>query len=305
VSGVARRGHGSRRLLALAASALLGLSAAACAQQSPQGPAASGGGPAAGGGQTAAATVPKRTVAVDPSGGPASLPGDVAAAIQAWNGAAPTLVNLAIDPAAASTIGYAPPALLGPDTYSLDLRTPGDRAINVELAPTAIKDHPMVMLHEIGVLLGLPEGKGDVMAYAVPATGEPDAPSSADIRTLQEQRTYAPEDLNHDGTVDFYDLVLFGEDFGTQGVNQPADFNHDGQVDGRDLDLLRKAYDFSPPSETAPGATPTPPANGAGSDGGAGGAASDNGASGQSGTASPPAAGGTSSPQDAAPGGGP
>jgi len=137
------------------------------------------------------------------------------------------------------------------------------------------------------------------------ATGEPDAPSSADIRTLQEQRTYAPEDLNHDGTVDFYDLVLFGEDFGTQGVNQPADFNHDGQVDGRDLDLLRKAYDFSPPSETAPGATPTPPANGAGSDGGAGGAASDNGASGQSGTVSPPAAGGTSSPQDAAPGGGP
>ncbi|HKI57362.1 MAG TPA: dockerin type I domain-containing protein [Trueperaceae bacterium] len=213
-------------------------------------------------GQQSAASTPPQTVAVDPTGGPASLPADVAAAIQAWTKAAPTLVNLSVDPASASSIGYAPPALLGPDTLSLDLRTPGQSGITVQVAPTAVKDHPMVLLHEVGVLLGLPEGSGDVMAYAVPPGGEPAAPSSADVQALQAQRTFAPEDLNHDGTVDFYDLVLFGQDFGTQGVNVPGDFNHDGRVDGQDLALLKKAYHFSPPSQTAPGTTPATPASG-------------------------------------------
>jgi hypothetical protein len=115
----------------------------------------------------------------------------------------------------------------------------------------------MVLLHEVGVLLGLPEGGGGVMAFAVPATGEPDTPTATDVKTLQAQRSYAREDLNRDGAVDFYDLVLFGQAFGKQGVNVPADFNGDGRVDRQDLALLEQAYTFSPPSKTAPGTAPS------------------------------------------------
>ena len=164
---------------------------------------------------------------------------------------------LQIDAKAASSLGYAAPAQLGPDTLSLDLRVPGKNGVEVRVASGAVAKHPMVLLHEVGVLLGLPEGGRGVMAFAVPATGEPDTPTATDVQTLQAQRTYAREDLNHDGTVDFYDLVLFGQAFGKQGVNMPADFNGDGRVDRKDLALLEQAYTFSPPSKTAPGTAPS------------------------------------------------
>jgi len=201
---------------------------------------------------------------VDAGGGPASLADDLKAAIAAWAKAAPDLVKLTIDPAAASSVGYAAPARLGPDTLSLDLRVPGRDGVEVHLASGAPAEHPMVLLHEVGVLLGLPEGgSGGVMAFAVPASKEPTAPTAADVQTLRAQRTYAPEDLDHDGVVDFYDLVLFGQAFGTQGVNLPADFNGDGRVDRQDLAMLENVYTFAPPSKTGPGenaSVPTPPA---------------------------------------------
>jgi len=268
---------------------------------------ASPGPSSAGSGQAATTTVPtpKIGVTVEASGGPSSLPDDVTAAIDAWHRAAAALVDVTVEPSAPSTIRYAPPALLGPDTLSLDLRTPGRSGLDIQVSPTAVKDHPMVLLHEIGVLLGLPEGSGDVMAYAVPSSGEPDAPSTTDVTNLRTQRTYAPEDLNHDGTVDFYDLVRFGQAFGDQGVNLPADFNHDGRVDNQDLALLRKAYAFTPPSQTAPTGTPGGSAGqGAGSSsvpgGGAaatGGASAGGGASSSTpgSNASPPASGGGTS----------
>lgn len=295
------------RLLALLLAGVLALSGSVLAQsQSDSGAsgAAPGGGngttlsgptspgaSSAASGQTASPTAPapapKISVTVEASGGPSSLPGDVTAAIDAWHRAAATLVDVTVEPSAPSTIRYAPPALLGPDTLSLDLRTPGRSGLDIQVSPTAVKDHPMVLLHEIGVLLGLPEGSGDVMAYAVPTSGEPDAPSTTDVTNLRTQRTYAPEDLNHDGTVDFYDLVRFGQAFGDQGVNLPADFNHDGRVDNQDLALLQKAYTFTPPSQTAPGGTP------AGSAGQ--GASSSSAASGGSAAAGGDSAGGAAS----------
>jgi hypothetical protein len=207
-----------------------------------------------------AAATPTRTVAVEPLGGPANLATDLDSAIAAWKSAAPKLVSLGIAGNAPSSIGYAAPALLGPDTLSIDLHVPGQAGTQVQLAPTAVAAHPMVLLHEVGVLLGLPEGTGGVMAFAVPLTGEPATPTSSDVDSLRARYTFAPEDLNHDGTVDFYDLVLFGQAFGAQGVNLPADFNADGQVDAQDLQLLTSAYTFSPPSQTAPAAQPTPAA---------------------------------------------
>jgi hypothetical protein len=194
---------------------------------------------------------------VDASGGPSSLADDLTAAIAAWTKAAPDLAKLSIDPKAASTVGYAAPARLGPDTFSLDLRVPGRDGVEVHVASGAPAAHPMVLLHEVGVLLGLPEGGSGVMAYAVPASNEPTAPTAADVQVLKAQRTYAPEDLNRDGKVDFYDLVLFGQAFGTQGVNLPADFNGDGRVDRQDLAMLESAYTFAPPSKTAPGQAPS------------------------------------------------
>lgn len=252
------------RALSLALAALLAVAVPARAQgqSAPTPPSATDAG---------AVTPVTRSVAVEASGGPANLLDAVRAAIQAWAKAAPKLVDLHVDPAATSRIAYAPPALLGPDTLSLDLRTPGRQGITVQVAAGAVDSHPMVLLHEIGVLLGLPEGSGDAMAFAIPSSGEPAAPSAGDVQVLQAQRTFAPEDLNRDGTVDFYDLALFGQAFGTQGVNLPADFNHDGRVDGRDLALLEKAYHFSPPSQTAPAAAlPAPAGNGSGSSTGAG-----------------------------------
>ncbi len=194
------------------------------------------------------------------SGGPASLQDDLKAAVAAWTKAAPDLAKLTIDPAAASSVGYAAPARLGPDTLSLDLRVPGRDGVEVRVASGAPAAHPMVLLHEVGVLLGLPEGGSGVMAFAVPASDEPTAPTAGDVQTLRAQRSFAREDLNHDGTVDFYDLVLFGQAFGTQGVNLPADFNGDGRVDRQDLSMLEKAYTFAAPSKTAPGENAPAPA---------------------------------------------
>ena len=203
-------------------------------------------------------TVAPRSVAVQASGGPATLGTDLDAAVAAWTKAAPGLVSLTTDPKAASTLGYAAPALLGPDTLSLDLRVPGKDGVEVRVAAGAPQAHPMVLLHEVGVLLGLPEGGKGVMAFAVPATGAPEAPTAADVQTLRALRSYAREDLDHDGKVDFYDLVLFGQAFGSQGVNLPADFNGDGRVDRQDLALLERAYTFSPPSKTAPPGAASP-----------------------------------------------
>lgn len=251
---------------------------------------------------TAGAGDVKRTVTVEAAGGPADLTDAVTAAVKAWRDAAPGLVSLELAPGSASTIRYVAPALLGPDTLSLDTRVPGKDGVTVEVATAAVTSHPMVLLHEVGVLVGLPEGGQGVMAFAVPASAEPDTPTAADAAALKALRTFAPEDLNRDGTVDFYDLVLFGQAFGTQGVNLPADFNGDGRVDGRDLALLEKAYHFTAPSQTPPtsgtnagdtsatpagtGATPAAPGSGT-SDG------TSNGTSNGNVNGNPPSSGGT------------
>lgn len=245
------RGVRGRQPLALATLLILVVAGPAWAQDGSSTPAPATAPAAAPTAQVPAASA--RTVAVDAGGGPATLSDDLKAAIAAWAKAAPDLAKLTIDPGAASSVGYAAPARLGPDTLSLDLRVPGRTGVEVHLASGAPAQHPMVLLHEVGVLLGLPEGGSGVMAFAVPAADEPTAPTASDLQTLQAQRSYAREDLNRDGTVDFYDLVLFGQAFGAQGVNLPADFNGDGRVDRQDLTMLEKAYTFEPPSKTAPG----------------------------------------------------
>ena len=198
-------------------------------------------------------------VAVDSKGGPLTLPEDVAAAIATWREAVPDLVSLSVAAAGGTLasregdrIVFADPGLLGPDTFSLGLRLQGTKGIEVRLEPQAYRAHPAVLLHEIGVFLGLPEGADDgVMAFGVPASDELTAPSPADVAALRERLRFRPEDLTRDGAVDFDDLVTFGQAYGSMGLNLPADLDGDGAVGASDLERLRAAYTFTLPADEA------------------------------------------------------
>lgn len=200
------------------------------------------------------------SVSVDSTGGPLTLPEDVQSAAAAWREAVPDLVNLSVATAGATRtsqdgdrIVFADPGIMGPDTLSLGLRLQGSKGIEVRLAPQAYRAHPSVLLHELGVFLGLPEGGVDgVMAFGVPAVGELTAPAPADVAALRERLRFSPEDLTRDGVVDFDDLVVFGQAYGSVGLNLPADFDGDGAVGPSDLERLRAVYAFTLPSDAKP-----------------------------------------------------
>lgn len=197
---------------------------------------------------------------VDESGGPLLLSTAVNQAAEAWALAAPDAVefvqqtgdaddaNAALD---GHVVRYGDAALFGPDALSLTLARGDANATEVLVSPTVGSLIGPVLLHELGVLLGLAEGGAGVMGFgAVPGVG---APTPADVAALRELRTFRAEDLNRDGVVDFYDLAAFGRSYGQSGVNLAADLNGDGQVDDADLALLEAAYQFLPPNEQPPG----------------------------------------------------
>ena len=198
----------------------------------------------------------------DPAGGPLTLPDDVAAAFASWQGAfgAEELE----EPNARVT--YAP-NLLGPHTLSLTLRWE-DGATEVLLDPAGYATGP-VLLHEMGVLLGVPAGGTGVMnpAIGVAPSGEApsdamalDAPTAEDLALLRDLRAYPPADLTRDGAVDFYDLAAFGAAYGSVGVNLRADLDGDGRVGEADLAILREAYAFAAPAQSTPPAQNLAPA---------------------------------------------
>lgn len=208
---------------------------------------------------TTAATTPLTTthVSADSTGGPLTLPEDVEAAVATWREAVPDLVNLSVVPTSSNLaprdgdrVVFADPGLLGPDTLSLGLRLQGTKGIEVRLAAETYRAHPAVLLHEVGVFLGLPEGADDgVMAFKIPTEGELTAPSPADVAALRERLRFRPEDLTRDGVVDFDDLVAFGQAYGSMGLNLPADLDGDGAVGPSDLERLRAAYTFTLPAD--------------------------------------------------------
>lgn len=198
------------------------------------------------------------TYRVDSADGPLTLSSAASAAAAAWQAA--TADAVAFDPGGAETSGdvtltdnlirYGSPTLLGPDALSLTLAHDGAASTEVLVSPDVGTSLQAVLLHELGILAGLPEGGDGVMAFAIdPALDEPTA---ADVAALLERRDYPQQDLNRDGIVDFYDLALFGRAYGESGLNLAADFNGDGVVDDADLAILEAAYQFTPPSEQAP-----------------------------------------------------
>ena len=118
------------------------------------------------------------------------------------------------------------------------------------VSPTAGSLLDAVLLHDLGVLIGLPEGGQGVMASTVMPGAT--APAPADVEALRALQVFRPEDINRDGVIDFYDLAALAEAFGTRGVNLAADLNGDGVVDQADLETLRRAYQFLPPAEGPP-----------------------------------------------------
>lgn len=194
--------------------------------------------------------------AVDESGGPLLLSTAVNRAAAAWEAAASGAVELApAEPDEAGSapvheVGYGPAELFGPDALSLTLSRSGSAGTEVLVSPSAGSLLEPVLVHELGVLIGLPETDAGVMSHAVVAGAV--APTEADVAALDALRTFRPEDLNRDGVVDFYDLDVLARSFGASGVNLAADLNGDGQVDAADLALLEAAYRFLPPSEQPP-----------------------------------------------------
>jgi len=154
-----------------------------------------------------------------------------------------------LDGGAATLVRYGTSELMGPDATSLTLVS-GGRQTEVLVSPEAGDLLRPVLLHELGVLLGLQEGGAGVMAWSPDASIA--APAPTDVALLEERRGRAPEDLDGDGSVGFYDLVAFGQAYGRTGVNLRADFNGDGRVDDADLAVLRAAYEFGPPQPTPP-----------------------------------------------------
>ncbi len=206
------------------------------------------------------------TYRVDVGNGPDALAEEVAAAFAVWEGvegADFTAAELGSDAGegadddATAVLGYGDAAQFGPDTVSLTLSStaPGADAprISVLLNPDADALRPAALLHETGVLAGVPASPTatGVMNPAL-SPDESAELTEADRAALVSLETFAPEDLSRDGVVDFYDLARFAAAFGQTGVNLEADFNNDGTVDEADLERLRAAYVFGPPSETAP-----------------------------------------------------
>lgn len=183
---------------------------------------------------------------VDPSGGPLTLSEDVQRAAAAWNDLdeQTTLEEAAGAPA---LIAFGDPEAMGPDTVSLTLLANDADAFEVLLHPGLYREFPGSLLHELGLLIGLPAGGPGVMEPAL----VPEAPArlgEEEAAQLVELRSRVPGDLNGDGEVGLADLARLGRAYGQRGVNLPADLDGDGQVGASDLEVLREVYRFEPPA---------------------------------------------------------
>lgn len=190
---------------------------------------------------------------VESTGGPLTLADDVAAAVAAW--AQESDFEAAAAEGAPNVFTYGPTERFGPDLHSLTVaRGSGEaREVRVLLRPNLGDLTQPVLLHEVGLLAGLPETDSGVMNPRL-VPDRPAAPTTDEVEALQTLGAFPPEDINRDGVVDFYDLIALARAFGQTGVNLPADINQDGVVDRADLARLEAAYTFGPPAETPPAA---------------------------------------------------
>ena len=196
---------------------------------------------------------------VDAEGGPPNLADAVDAAFSTWRGTQGANVEANVTEEAPNLIEYGGAADFGPETYSLTVqRTEDDtRSVNVLINPTLEPQNDLrrrALLHETGVLLGLSTLSGDATGVMNPSfsAGAAANLSEADRAAIAELESFAAEDVNRDGVVNFYDLADLAADFGQSGVSLPGDINADGVVDDDDIARLREAYVFDAPAQTDP-----------------------------------------------------
>jgi hypothetical protein len=186
---------------------------------------------------------------VDDSGGPLTLAEDVAAAAAAWDRASDR-VDLEESASAGATFGFGSPELMGPDLVSLTLLPDDGRQLEVRLHPRLYRENRGALLHELGLLLGLPAGGTGVMDPALTA-GEAPVPGSAEAAALTALRERVAGDIDGDGLVGLSDLAELGRAYGQRGVNLAADLDGDGVVAAGDVEILRREYRFVEPREAA------------------------------------------------------
>ena len=186
---------------------------------------------------------------VDSSGGPLTLEEDIKMAFEKWmNIETQFQANMTED--ANTLLKYGNPDLLGPDVVSLSTSKLEGGEQTVAILFNANSDLlTFAILNETGSLAGLEAGGQGVMNPKL-SSSSPSEPTSFDRQALTSLALSAPEDINRDGVVDFYDLFELSKAFGPQGINSSADINKDGEVDNEDINLMESAYTFSAPSKT-------------------------------------------------------
>lgn len=189
---------------------------------------------------------------IDTEGGPETLRARVAEALARWRDVEGGKVSARETDDADTLIRYGDGTTFGPDTFSLTVRRLPEATTEVLLNPTEPNDRALT--HELGLIAGLSETplERSIMNPAIAQEATADL-TPADEAALRALETFEPEDVNQDGTVDFYDLSDIGVAFGETGISIPEDIDDSGAVDNGDLERLRAAYTFGAPAETAEG----------------------------------------------------
>ena len=190
---------------------------------------------------------------VDPSGGPEALTGWVAEAFDAWEDAAVEELGVTRVEEADTVFAYGEPSQLGPDAVTVTISRSDDagRTLTVLAHPERTDLLRRALLHETGLVIGLSPGEDGAMSPWL-APDEPAQLGDADASALHAMQDALPGDINRDGVVDFYDLILLARDFGRRGAGIAADLTGDGVVAEADLEILKEAYTFGEPSQSPP-----------------------------------------------------
>lgn len=171
-------------------------------------------------------------------------------AVEAWRSVGVTL-TLVDDDDAVDRIRVGDADLFGPDALAFSRRVAGEPGVEILVRPGADGRRSDVLAYELGRWLGLEVAERGFRSGRVPGEeASPPLPSDGDA--LRAALASAPEDLDGDGDVDFYDLVRLAAAFGEVGTRVAADVDGSGEVDGDDVERLRARYTFLPPSRTAP-----------------------------------------------------
>lgn len=143
-------------------------------------------------------------------------------------------------------------ALLAPDVASLTLSERSDTSLRRIILNSNRQQRQHALLYEWGKLLELNDATTGVMNPRIDPSGTLQELSASDEAALRELERYVKEDLNRDGAVDFYDLLILAENFSREGSRLGGDLNDDGIINQADVTILRAAYQFLPPSQNAP-----------------------------------------------------